>query len=198
MLYAVSQGDQAGHRGSAHVSGSMARSSWSSQVDGMRAPMRSRVRFERRWGAAADGEAVLLGPNIYVATPYFKWPNPTMKNKADWTAVGPGGLPPDALPIRVKFASDEPRTQRSRSYHWRPVEASSLQSETTSEWHGARRAANTGERTLHCRHHSSWRDSRSTDVASCAPERERRRYRTLSGVASSLLADFAVRVGSQG
>ena len=41
-----------------------------------------------RWGAPRSWDDVILqGPHLYVATPMYKSPNPTMKNNQDWSAT---------------------------------------------------------------------------------------------------------------
>ena len=49
---------------------------------------RKKGYFESRWGVPQSWDDVILqGPHLYVATPMYKSPNPTMKNNADWSAT---------------------------------------------------------------------------------------------------------------
>ena len=49
---------------------------------------RKKGYFESRWGVPRSwNDVILQGPHLYVATPMYKSPNPTMKNKEDWSAT---------------------------------------------------------------------------------------------------------------
>ena len=61
---------------------------------------RKKGYFESRWGAPQSWDDVILqGPHLYVATPMYKSPNPTMKNNRDWSATDFEALPADAIPV---------------------------------------------------------------------------------------------------
>ena len=49
---------------------------------------RKKGYFESRWGVPRSWDDVILqGPHLYVATPMYKSPNPTMKHNLDWSAT---------------------------------------------------------------------------------------------------------------
>ena len=51
--------------------------------------------FRVAMGSPASWDDVILqGPHLYVATPMYKAPNPTMKNKLDWSATDLRALAP--------------------------------------------------------------------------------------------------------
>ncbi|MEO6629980.1 MAG: DNA methyltransferase, partial [Aquihabitans sp.] len=142
--------------------------------------------IERHWGPSADNAAVLLGPNIYAGAPYFKRPNATMKNKADWTIIDLEELAPDQ-PYVVSFRRRSNGGGVSRAPVGRFGEIQAFR----MAWR--RRAANTGERTLI----PSLIPPGVTHVdgiASCRAAGGVGDLVSLTGFSASLLADFTVRV----
>jgi hypothetical protein len=60
---------------------------------------RTKGYFESEWKVPASWDDVILqGPHLFVATPLYKTPNPTMRNKQDWSATDFEQLPADAIP----------------------------------------------------------------------------------------------------
>jgi hypothetical protein len=66
---------------------------WNETID------RGKGFFDSEWGVPESWDQVILqGPHIYVATPFYKTPNPTMLHKLDWSATDFEALPLDAIP----------------------------------------------------------------------------------------------------
>jgi hypothetical protein len=56
--------------------------------------------FVKEWATPDSWDDVILqGPHIFVATPFFKSPNETMRNNLDWSSVDLEELAPEAIPI---------------------------------------------------------------------------------------------------
>ena len=61
---------------------------------------RKRGYFELGWGAPNAWDRVIIqGPHLYVATPIYKFPNRTMKNKLDWSSIDLEHLFENAVPV---------------------------------------------------------------------------------------------------
>ncbi len=151
--------------------------------------------FTSRWGAPDSWDDVILqGPHLFVATPLYKSPNPTMLHKQDWSATDFEALPPDAIPVTAYKPAGNRDDYDTKYTHWGtdndPIPA---RDHYRLAWR--RMAANTGERTLipalippgaahvdgvfACRLPSDQLSDVWSRLASCL---------------SSLLADFSVRV----
>ena len=66
---------------------------WDETID------RRKGYFESRWGAPRSwNDVILQGPHLYVATPMYKSPNPTMKHNQDWSVDRFRGIAEDAIP----------------------------------------------------------------------------------------------------
>ena len=105
---------------------------------------RKRGYFESRWGVPSSWDSVILqGPHLYVGTPMYKSPNPSMKNNQDWSATDFEALAADDIPA----TSYKPAGNRARydaDYtHWG---SRSARSYYRVAWRAM--AANTNERTL--------------------------------------------------
>ncbi len=49
---------------------------------------RIKGRFQSNWAIPKNwNSAILQGPHLYVSTPLYKFPNPTMRNNQDWSAT---------------------------------------------------------------------------------------------------------------
>lgn len=61
---------------------------------------RSKGYFDTKWGEPASWDDVILqGVHLFVATPIYKQPNPTMLNHQDWSATDFEALAEDAIPV---------------------------------------------------------------------------------------------------
>ncbi|MGO9349550.1 MAG: class I SAM-dependent DNA methyltransferase [Mycobacterium sp.] len=113
----------------------------------------NRGYFKKKWGVPQSWEDVILqGPHLFVATPMYKSPNPTMLHQQDWSATDFEALADDAIPA----TSYKPAGSRNRydvDYtSWqvtgddRIVEIVRARDCYRIAWRAM--AANTGERTL--------------------------------------------------
>jgi hypothetical protein len=61
---------------------------------------RTKGYFTSGWGSPDSWPNVILqGPHLYVATPIYKSPNPSMKSNKDWSATDFEKLSTDAIPV---------------------------------------------------------------------------------------------------
>ncbi|MBO4205102.1 Eco57I restriction-modification methylase domain-containing protein [Micromonospora echinofusca] len=104
--------------------------------------------FESEWAVPASWDDVILqGPHLFVATPLYKNPNPTMRNNQDWSATDFEQLPADAIPatayqpIGDRYDYDCAYTDWGDEDHPDPA-----RDHYRIAWR--RMAANQGERTL--------------------------------------------------
>ena len=105
---------------------------------------RKKGYFESRWTIPKSwNEVILQGPHMYVSTPMYKSPNPSMKNNLDWSAIDLEALPSGGIPATAYEPSGS-RSQYDKNYtHW--------SSESARDFYRVawrRMAAVTGERTL--------------------------------------------------
>jgi hypothetical protein len=158
---------------------------WDESID------RKKGIFEVRWGKVDSWkDAILQGPHLFVANPFYKSPNETMLHNQDWSAIDLETLAPDALPITA----------------YKPAESEAKYDAGYTRW-GANRvpardyyrvawrnmAANANERTLipaiippgaaHIH-----------GITSAGLTTDQRDIAIVSGVMNSLLTDFLVRV----
>ena len=112
-------------------------SGWHEKMD------RQKGRFIQEWGPASWEDAILQGPHLHVANPFYKSPNPTMLHNLDWSSVDLETLAPGARPVTAyKPAAD--RASYDTAYGtWDGVP---VRDHYRVAWR--RMAANSGERTL--------------------------------------------------
>jgi hypothetical protein len=115
---------------------------WDESID------RKRGYFESEWAVPESWDDVILqGPHLFVATPLYKTPNPTMRNNQDWSAVDFEQVPADAIPatayqpIGDRYAYDCAYTDWGDEEHPDPA-----RDHYRIAWRYM--AANQGERTL--------------------------------------------------
>ncbi|QOC28975.1 class I SAM-dependent DNA methyltransferase [Microbacterium hominis] len=148
---------------------------------------RSKGYLEVDWGTPESWDQVILqGPHLHVANPAYKTPNPTMLHNQDWTPVDLEALPADWIPATSYKPAADRATYDAAYTHW---DGDPARNHYRVAWRAM--AANTGERTLipaiippgstHINGVFSVGSESAADVALAA------------GVASSLVADFAVR-----
>ncbi|MGW4411890.1 class I SAM-dependent DNA methyltransferase [Nonomuraea sp. NPDC004702] len=109
---------------------------------------RKKGYFEKEWGAPPSWDDVILqGSHVFVATPVYKVPNATLKNKDDWSVNDLEAVAPDAVPVTIyKPAGDRHRYNRDYT-HWGDADERRPARESYRvAWRTM--AANTGERTL--------------------------------------------------
>jgi len=145
-------------------------------------------RFTKTWGPASWGDAILQGPHLHVSTSLYKQPNQTMRSNKDWTSTDLEALAPSMHPItQYKPAGD--RATYDRLYtQW---DDSSARNHYRIAWR--RMAANTGERTLIPAIIPPGTAHVHPIYSAGLPGRENTTLILVSGIASSLLADFQIR-----
>lgn len=115
---------------------------WDESID------RKEGYFDLEWGVADSwSDAILQGPHLFVATPFYKTPNSSMRNRLDWSLTDFESLSLDAMPATAyKPAGD--RTLYDRDYtHWGDTaEASPARDHYRVAWRAM--ADITNERTL--------------------------------------------------
>ncbi|UTT62589.1 DNA methyltransferase [Microcella humidisoli] len=147
--------------------------------------------IEYGWGAPDSWDRVVLqGPNLHLSSPFYKAPNPTMKNNLDWSLVDLEDLSSDAVPITsYKVASD---MQIYDSGYARLGDTSGSIRETVRvAWRAM--AANTGERTLIPALLPAGPGHINGVFSAASPTGDVRDVVLAVGAMSSLLADFLVR-----
>jgi methylase of polypeptide subunit release factors len=152
---------------------------WDESID------RQKGRFVQEWGPASWEDAILQGPHLHVANPFYKSPNATMSNNKDWSSVDLETLAPDAQPVTAYKPSGSRAIYDSAYGTWDGVP---VRDHYRVAWRAM--AANSGERTL---------------IPAIIPPGaahpngvfslggEPRTIVFVAGVLSSLLSDFSVR-----
>jgi len=86
---------------------------WDESID------RKKGMFEVRWGTTDSWrEAILQGPHLFVANPFYKSPNESMNSKGDWSAIDLETLAPDALPVTSYKPAADAATYDAAYTHW--------------------------------------------------------------------------------
>jgi hypothetical protein len=146
MLYAVNRStasvlDKLSHSSRIGELGLRFSRGWDEDID------EKKGYFESRWGVPPSwDDAILQGPHLFVGTPIYKVPNPTMLHNLDWSATDFESLSSDAIPATAyKPAGDRRRYDRDYT-HWGDDNPRSARNFYRVAWRAM--AANTGERTL--------------------------------------------------
>lgn len=146
--------------------------------------------FEIEWGPVKSWDfAILQGPHLFVANPFYKSPNPSLLHNQDWSVVDLETLAPSAVPI-TSYKPTKPADEYSAAYtHW-GEDRSPARDHYRLAWRAM--AANTGERTLiptlippGCAHING--------VFSAGVPGDEEGLLNVAVAASSLLADTVVR-----
>jgi len=145
-------------------------------------------RFVSRWGQAEWKDAILQGPHLHVSTPFYKWPNPSMRNNLDWSPVDLEALTPGTLPVTGYKPAGSRADYDARYTHWG-------QSPARDHYRIAWRqmAANTGERTLIPAIIPPGAAHVHAVMSAGLPDGSLYNLGLLAGFLSSLLCDFSVR-----
>ena len=157
---------------------------WDESID------RKKGIFEVRWGPVISWrEAILQGPHIFVANPFYKSPNETLQHNSDWSGVDLEKLAPDALPT-TSYKPAAAQAKYDAAYtHW-GLNRVPARDHYRIAWRNM--AANTGERTLI----SSIIPPGAAHIhgiSSAALPSSPQLLASTGAVMASLLADFAVR-----
>jgi Eco57I restriction-modification methylase len=88
---------------------------------------RGKGYFTSEWGSPDSWANVILqGPHLYVSTPMYKSPNPTMKSNKDWSYTDFERLPVDAVPVTAYGPADDHDWYDSGYTQWRAGPARSF------------------------------------------------------------------------
>ena len=150
---------------------------------------RQRGYFRSAWGMPESwNDVILQGPHIFVATPMYKSPNPTMKHNQDWSYTDFEKLSKEATPVTA-YQPTKDRTWYDSGYTQWP--SGPARAYYRIAWRSM--AANANERTLfpalippgaaHVHGVSSAGLPQGSIESLCVA----------CGMLSSLIADFAVR-----
>ena len=147
-------------------------------------------RFDVHWGRPANWDDIILqGRFLFVSTPFYKFPNETMKHNQDTSSYDLERLGADELPI-VSFTPAVPRPIYSASYtQW--GEQSALRFFRVA-WR--KMADNVGQRTLMPAIIPPGAAHVDGIYSLGLPTRPARELVAVQGYVSSLVADFCVRV----
>jgi hypothetical protein len=106
----------------------------------------NRGYFAKDWGPVQSWDtAILQGPHIFVANPFYKSPNSTLLHNQDWSPIDLEALAPDAMPVTA-YKPARPKAEYDAAYtHW-GMDRVPARSQYRIAWRSM--AANTGERTL--------------------------------------------------
>ena len=145
--------------------------------------------FESGWGVPKSWDDVILqGPHLYVATPMYKSPNPSMKHNQDWSATDFEMLAADAIPAtaykpagnRIRYDADYTQWSSGPARaHYRIA------------WRAMAAIAN--ERTLFPALIPPGAAHPNGVFSIGLPQERREPLCVVAGFLSSLIADFAVR-----
>jgi hypothetical protein len=156
---------------------------------------RTKGYFDAEWGVPESWDSVILqGPHLFVGTPAYKQPNPSMLNHLDWTEVDLETLPSDSIPATAYKPRGDRSTYDAAYTQW-ALESDGSVTPARKFYRLAWRnmAANTGERTFipalippgagHIH-----------GVSSVGLPGDDPRLVAVAGFATSLIHDFAVRI----
>jgi hypothetical protein len=80
---------------------------------------RTKGLFIIRWGKPDSWDDVILqGPHLFIATPMYKSPNPTLLNNQDWSETDFETLPPDSVPVTAYKPAGDRDTYDEKFTHW--------------------------------------------------------------------------------
>jgi hypothetical protein len=148
--------------------------------------------FDAAWGIPESwGQVILQGPHLFVGTPMYKSPNPSMLNNQDWSATDIEALDPEAIPATSYKPVTTSPAFASGYMSWE-IDGQIINARDQYRVAWRSMAANTGERTLisaiippgpvHLR-------QSVYSIAALSPLN----LMMASAMLSSLVADFAVR-----
>ncbi|UVI34725.1 Eco57I restriction-modification methylase domain-containing protein [Brevibacterium spongiae] len=160
---------------------------WDESID------RKNGRFKLGWGRAEDwGDSILQGPHIYGMNPFFKFPNSTLKNQMDWSAVDLEQLPGNSTPV-TGYKPIRDGNYDQLYTHWVLSSGERVQARDYYRVAWRKMAANNGERTLipaiippRAGHIEGVRSFGLPELNACS-------LLLHAGSLSSLLVDFVVR-----
>jgi hypothetical protein len=150
---------------------------------------RQKGYFQLQWGIPRSWHDVIpQGPHLYVSTPMYKSVNPTMKNKADWSATDFEALPAEAIPITAYKPAGNRHVYDADYDHWNSASARTYY---RIAWR--RMAANVGERTLIPALIPPGAAHVHPVSSAGLPEGSAKHLCAACGILSSLIADLCIR-----
>lgn len=158
---------------------------WDESID------RKKGFFTKHWGEASWNDAILQGPHLHVNTPFFKFPNSTMKHNQDWSEVDLEQLPADALPVTAYKPAGDRKTYDESYTHWGVDSSIPARDHYRIAWRAM--AANRNERTLIPAIIPPGTGHINGVFTKGSDSLEASKLVGLQGVSSSLLSDFLVR-----
>jgi methylase of polypeptide subunit release factors len=165
---------------------------WDESID------RKKGYFESKWGIPDSWDDVILqGPHLFVATPIYKSPNPTMLHQQDWSSTDFERLADDAIPV-TSYKPAGPRKRYEADYtSWQVTGEDGIVHAVRARdcyrvaWRAM--AANTGERTLIPAVIPPGSAHVNGIFCVGAPGDALRDLVVIAGTVASLIADFSVR-----
>jgi hypothetical protein len=159
---------------------------------------RTKGYFETEWGVPDSwDDAILQGPHLFVATPLYKSPNPTMLHKTDWSTIDFEALTDNDIPAtaykptgaRDRYDADYTSWQVTRDNG--AVDTVHARDCYRIAWRAM--AANTNERTLIPAIIPPGAAHVNGIFCVAAPAGTARTLALVAGTVASLIADFSVR-----
>lgn len=154
--------------------------------------------IRKDWGMPQDwSHAILHGSHIYVANPFYKSPNRTMKNKDDWSDTFLEEFGEYDTPTTIYKPALSSDQHWATFPQWRYVDENRIEKIGSSSEFA--RAAwrtmtdNTGERTLKCALIPPRVAHFDTITSAGAPEEGTQTIVLVSAIMSALLSDFLIR-----
>lgn len=158
---------------------------WDESID------RKKGIFDVRWGRVDSwNDAILQGPHLFVANPFYKSPNEAMSSNKDWSNNDLETLAPESLPVTAYKPAIARDVYDAAYAHW-GVERDPVRDHYRVAWRNM--AANTGERTVIAAIVPPGA-AHIHGVTSAGLRAGHASLATTAGVLSSLLGDFIVRV----
>lgn len=157
---------------------------------------RKKGRFTLRWGPTPWQDAILQGPHLFVGTPLYKLPNPSLKSFKDWAATDFEALESDALPVTAYKPAGSRTVYDAQYTHWGQHGEFPARDYYRVAWR--RMAANTGERTLIPAIIPPGAAHVNPIYCLGLPNGELSTVVAVAGVLASLLSDFSIRAAPKG
>jgi hypothetical protein len=165
---------------------------WDESID------RQKGYFESQWGVPDSWDAVIMqGPHLFVATPLYKSPNPTMLHKTDWSLTDLEQLPDRAITATAYKPAGSPGRYSDDYGVWQvtrsdgALQAVPVRSRYRVAWRNM--AANSNERTLISAFIPPGAAHVHTVYSLINPNGTALELASLAGCLSSLIHDFGVR-----
>ncbi len=152
--------------------------------------------FTKSWGSVDSWDDVILqGPHIFVANPFYQYPNKTMSSHRDWSAVDLETLAPDALPITSYKPAGDPVRYNAAYTRWGPDKLPARDFYRVA-WRNM--TDNVGERSLIPAIIPPGAAQIHGITALGFPDLEGHKLAAVAGVMSSLIVDMSIRIAPKG